>query len=87
MNDYKVTRAVSAFGYYCGIALVILTGLGGMMSMGLKGLVGGIIIGAVLAIPFLMLCEGMHALVTIANNTKPQNQQNSQQRSHDSHAA
>lgn len=71
MNDYKVTRLVSGLGYYCGLALIGIAGIAGLATSGFMGLIGGIVVGTVLSIPFLMLCEGMHALVTIANNTKP----------------
>ena len=71
MNDYKVTRFVSSLGYYVGIGLVVLCGVGGFISgHSIFGFIGGLLLGAVLCVPFLMLCEGMHALVTIANNTK-----------------
>lgn len=71
MNDYKVTRFVSNLGYFVGIGLVVLCGIGGFISSkSFFGLIGGVLLGAVLCVPFLMVCEGMHALVTIANNTK-----------------
>ncbi len=69
MNDYKITKYVTQFGYYCGFALIAIFAIGGFISGKFMGLIGGLFLGAFLCIPFLMFCEAAHALVTIANNT------------------
>lgn len=73
MNDYKVTRIVTSFGYYVGLGLIGLVALAGAFSNGFMGFLMGAVAGIVLCVPFLMMCEGMHALVTIAKNTQTKN--------------
>lgn len=76
MYNYRVTRFVSEFGFAAGIVLAVLIIAAGFLS---QGIIGGLVAVAVCAVgivPFLMFCEGMHALVTIANNTRKPESQN-----------
>ncbi len=67
---YRVTLAVSEFGFLAGIAFIAICTLAGFLSKDVAAGLAAFFISGALAIPFLMFCEGMHALVTIANNTK-----------------
>lgn len=68
--NYRVNLFISKFGFYAGILFVILATVGGFLSKEAGGAIGAFFLSLFLMIPFLMFCEGMHALVPIANNTK-----------------
>lgn len=69
MEGYKVTTCVSRVGFALGLFFIILATLGGVAEGGARTGIPVLLGASVLTVPFLMFCEGMHALVTIANNT------------------
>lgn len=68
--NYGVTLFVSQFGWVLGILFILLATAGGFLSNSPGGAIIGFLVSSALIVPFLMFCEGMHALVSIAINTK-----------------
>lgn len=81
MNNYTITKTVSKFGMVAGYILVALSTIGGLVAGGIQGGVVSLLVSGVAMVPFLMFCEGMHALVTIATNTAKDHRDQSHQKS------
>lgn len=78
MDNFLVTKIVAKLGYYfMGLGTVILGAIFGVaMLKSFWGFVMGAGVGLFFAIPLLLACEFSYAIVKIADNTDPKNQQN-----------
>lgn len=73
MKNYRVTKAVTGIGYVGGIALIVLMGIIGLVTAKFMGLIAGVIGGAILAVPLLLMCEMSIAIVAMEENTRQNN--------------
>ena len=73
MKNYRVTKAVTGIGYISGIAIIVLMGVIGLVTAKFMGLVAGLIGGAILTVPLLLMCEMSIAIVAMEENTRQKN--------------
>ena len=73
MKNYRVTKAVTGMGYIAGIGFIVLSGIIGLMAAKFMGLIMGLLGGAILAVPLLLICEMSIAIVAMEENTRQKN--------------
>ena len=70
MKNYVVTKLVTKLGFGLGVGIIVIAAIAGISMMGFKGLIGGALVGAVLAVPLMLVCEMASAVVAIEENTR-----------------
>lgn len=70
MENFIVTKTITKIGYALGLFAILIPALGGAVSQGIGGFFMGTLLGIVISIPVLVLCEMTLAVIQIAENTR-----------------